>query len=224
MTRINLTAVTNEESFSPEYRTLEFKSDVQLHDPYNDEITEYDFNVSSSSLTELYNKLYDISQSNDCFPSDAKIFIEDEPFAEMLGGIHLKLNEDFPVEIASKYMTVKEIDFITSNTLRKVYAEDEKVDGITLYRNDDLRAYNGYESGNHIKNKDNKKVFKNKEEVEDALKYYLTKDSKMDCIDNLDKTIVKLDGKDFATLMFGKEVKEKQEAPKQERRTKRKFN
>lgn len=222
MTRINLETIKNEDSFSPEYRELEFKADKQIIDTWGDEeIDQYNFKVTANSLTELYQSLYDTSQSNDCFPNDAKLFIEDELFAEMVGGIHLKLNEKFSQKVAEKYMTEHEIDFVTSNVLRKTYAENEVVDGITLYRDDGLKAYQRLDAGNHIVNEKGRNVFKDKEEALDALKYYVTQDGNADCLNNLDRIKVTLDGQDIVTLSFGKELEKKIEEPRQERRSKR---
>lgn len=207
MTIINLTTLKNEDTFSPEYRKLEFRSDVQLYDTWEDEeLTDYNYTISANSVTELYSKLYDVSQSNDCFPRGAKILLEGEKFAEMVG-YHLKLNEEFPIEKLEKYMTKTEIDFVTSDVLRKTYSSDEKVDGITLYRDDDYKAYRNSEAGNHIRCEDGKKVFETKEDVLKVLNYYLKGDSNSACINGLDETTVKLDGEEVLTLKFGKEVK-----------------
>lgn len=222
MTRINLETIKNEDTFSSEYRELVFKADKQIIDTWDDEkVDDYNFRVRANSLTDLYKELYDTSQSNDCFPSDAKLFIEDELFAEMVAGIHLKLNDDFSPKIAEKYMTEHEIDFVTSNVLRKTYGNDETVDGLTLYRDDGLKAYQRLDAGNHIVNGQGSNVFKDEKEVLDALKYYVVQDGSADCLNKLDKIKVTLDGEDIVTLAFGKEIESKVEEPRQDRRSRR---
>lgn len=223
MTQINFKTLQNDESFSPEYRKIELMADKQLRDDWAEKgLEEYHFIVSASSLTELYDNLYDISQSNDCFPSDAKLYIEDKLFAEMVGGFHLKLSEDFPMEVAEKYMGINEIEFVTSNVRKKAYGEDEVVDGITLYRDDGYKAYKNVDHGNHIRNKEGRDVFQNQEEVMDALQYYMKEEASAH-LKNLDKTKIILDGKELATIAYGKEIGQKVEEPKQERKNRRKL-
>lgn len=204
MSDINLTIEKEEKKFGS--ARLKVKSDQLLIDVYEDE-EESDFHKSLEvySLTELHDKLYDLTQSQDCIPKDAKFKLDGELLTQVIGGFHLYPNESMSDETILKYATSNELNIEMGDTIKKVYGTDEKVDGIVLYRTGSEKAYYSSERGNNISNNNGKKVFKDKEEALLAVEDYL-KDGTAH-LDIFDKTTVKVDGEEIGTLFNGEFLK-----------------
>lgn len=200
MSEINLEIEKVKGLFDSE--TLKVKFDKQIRDTYDDEDTsDFNYVVEAESLTELHNKLYDLTQTEDCIPNDAVFKLDGELFAKMIGGYHLSPNMQLSSEIVDKYAQETELHLSISDTLVKAYAENEKVDGLTVYKTDGIKAYNNVNEGNHIKDSKGNVVFKDRAEALMAVRDYLDNDSAY--IASYDKVKVKVDGVDIGTLSYG---------------------
>lgn len=202
---------------------LKVTSDKQLYDAWGtEEVKEDDFKFGESSLTKLYERLYDITQANKCIPSDASFYIDGKPFAKMVDGHHLEINEELDPSIIEKYGVKETIDFIYKDKLERFYGEDLPLQGIGIYRNDSIRAYRGQESDNYICNEDHSIDHKNKEDAIKALDFYLEKGEDRDCFNYLDQTTITIEGEKYKTMSLNKEIKEpKIEKPKKRNRLRR---
>jgi hypothetical protein len=219
-TRINLELSIDDSGYRP--RTS-IKADHQLYESWDDEQpTEDDFKYSASSLTSMYTKLYDITQSND-LPGDAEYYIEDKLFAKMVDGCHLELNENILDDpMLDKFRQTEEIEMIFTNEIEIVYGDNQQLEEgqIAVYRNDGIRAYDGFDSrSNNIVNKEGKNVFNSKEEAVAAIKdYYADSDAN---VSPMDKTIFKInDNENRYDLVMsnGKEIKPEEENPSQKKK------
>lgn len=193
--------------------------DKQIYDQWGDEpVSENDFKIQVGSITELYSKLYDATQSNDVINNDSVFLLEGEVFAKMVDGFHLELNENISNKVIDKYRTEETIDFVTKDKIEQVYGSDIEIEGVSLYRNDDIRAYRRDDSSNYIHDENRNRDFKNDDEVKAALDFYLTKEQDSYDIKSLDKTHVLLNGEKYKTLVLDKEVEP--ETPKAKKRNK----
>ena len=200
MSEINLTIEKVVSSFGSE--SLSARFDKKIRDVYNEEeVSDFHYVVEAESLTDLHDKLYDLTQTEDCIPNDAEFQLEGELFAKMIGGYHLSPNMKISSDIVDKYAKTSELNLTISDTLRKVYADDEKVDGFTIYKTDGIKAYNNVNDGNHIRGEKGNVVFKDREEALTAVKYYLEDDSAY--INAYDKVKVKVDDVEIGTLSYG---------------------
>lgn len=201
MSEFNLSIEKTTNSFGTDM--LSVKSDKPIRDVWEDEeISDFNYEIEAYSLTELHNKLYDLSQSQDCIPNDVEFKVDGVLFSQMIGGFHLDPNMNFPEDLISKYANEETLEISTGNVLKKVYGDDEAVDGVTLYKEGDTIAYHGYDAGNHIRGEDGSNVFKNKDEALEAVRYYIEKDSNA-YISTFDKTNVKVDGESIGVLSHG---------------------
>lgn len=214
-TRFNLKMEIDKSDF---IRSIKVRSDKQLYDTYDkkEDATDHNYEMSFTSLSEFYKSLYDVTQTNDSIPPDAEFYVDNELFAKMVDGFHLEMNEELSESIVSKYGSSLAVDFVTSSKISEAYSEERELEGLSLYRNDDIRAYRGSESGNYIKDKNSEVEFKDEAEVALALNYYLKEDRNAINLHKLDSLDVTLNGKKFISLKMGKEVK--QEIPKATRR------
>ena len=213
MSEINLTIEKLTNSFGSEILSARF--DKNIRDVYKDEeTTDFHYVVEAESLTDLYEKLYNLTQTEDCIPNDAEFQLEGKLFAKMIGGYHLSPNMKLSSEIVNKYAQERELNLSISNILVKAYAENEKIDGFTIYKTDGIKAYNNVNEGNHIKDSKGNVIFKDKAEALIAVKHYLKDDSAY--IDSYDKVKVNVDGVNIGTLSYGKltepEIKNKRKA------------
>lgn len=215
--KINLEIKENNQSFA-KYNIV---SDKQLYEAWNETVEKSDFEFEASSLTEIYTKLYNVSQSSDLIPNDVEFYIEGELFAKMVDGYHLAMTEELKNEIFDKYKSEQTIDFITADTIKPVYGEERKVDGLTVYRNDDIRAYTGYDSDNYISDSSGNNVFKTEDEAKKAIDYYLLEDSSAYDIKFIDKTTLTVNGEAYKTFSMNKEISPTKEVNRKRRQKRR---
>lgn len=177
MTIINLKIDAGEQKEYGPYRDLKVVADKQIYDTYDDEeISEFNYSFEETSLTSLYEKLYDISQSQDIIPKDVAFHIDGEEFCKMVGGFHLALNDEFPSEIANKYSVEQRFDLLATDTIKKAYSKPEVVDGLIIQKDDD-EIYFKNSSANSLKSENGDTVFKNENDVKEAIRFYFSKDS-----------------------------------------------
>lgn len=193
--------------------------DKQIFDQWGDDpVSKYDFEIDAGSVTELYNKLYDATQTNDIIGSNAIFMLNNEVFAKVVDGFHLEFNENISNENIDKYRNEETIDFVTKDKITQVYGADIEIKGSSLYRNDDIRAYVRDDSSDYIHDSKGNKDFKDDGEVKKALDFYLKEDRDSYGIKQLDKTHVTLNGEKYKTLIFGKEIElEKKKVQKRNR-------
>lgn len=195
------------------YQDLKVTASHQLYDTWEDEsVKESDYQVHATGLTELYEKLYNILQTEDIL-NEPEFYIDDVLFAKTIGGFHLEPNKDFPVELVEKYGKERNLEFEFTDEIYVPYGDNKKVDGIAVKVLGDTKAYNRSSASNYVKNENHTKEFKTEEAARKAVEYYLTEDQEA-YIPFLDKVTAKLNGEDLGLFVSGQKVEVEQ--PKQE--------
>lgn len=218
---INIKIDISDESFGGR---LKITSDKQLYDEWTTgDISQSDFEFSEETLTAVYERLYDITQSNRVGSGDPIFKIEGEMFAEMVDGFHLKLNDELSHELIEKYGKVETLNFQTKNEIEQTYGATIQIDGIALEKSGDM-AYSGYESDNYIKDKDFNRDFKNKDEALKALDYYLEEDTSKRNFNYIDRTVITVDGAPYKEMILNKTIENKAEKQEVEEPKEKKKN
>ena len=184
-------------------KSLDVTIDDRFHDSEDD---TYDINVSS--LTSLYEELYDITQTSDNVPEDAVFKIDGQVFAKMVDGIHLEANIDMPKSIIEKYASNETLELSFTDVITIPYGKDVNIAGVAV-KSKSYILYNDHtKHDNYIIGKGQNIGFKNEKEAYDAIDgYFSNKYSNLStaCSD-LDITDVTVNGEKYKSFSLGKEI------------------